>query len=114
MPIARKFYSTLLHYIRLLIEVFEMLIVLGLTILIVVAFAFFFKDLISIRLVSVTEELNIVITSITIIIILIELLRTFIVGREEAERYVSGFLEVGIIILVREVAVSAISRDEML
>jgi len=114
MSIARKFYSTLLHYIRLLIEVFEMLIVLGLTILIVVAFAFFFKDLISIRLVSVTEELNIVITSITIIIILIELLRTFIVGREEAERYVSGFLEVGIIILVREVAVSAISRDEML
>jgi uncharacterized membrane protein (DUF373 family) len=113
MSIARKIYSTLLHYIELLIEVFEMLIVLGLTILIVVAFVFFFKDLISIRLVSVTEELNIVITSITIIIVLIELLRTFIVSREEVERYVSGFLEVGIIILVREVAVSTINRDTL-
>ena len=61
--------------------------------------------------ISVAEELNIVIASITIIIVLIELLRMFVVGREDTERYVSGFLEVGIIILVREVAVSAISRD---
>ena len=90
-----------------------MLIVIGLTVLIVVAFVFFFKDLTSIRFTSATEELNIVVTSITIIIVLIELLRTFMVSREDAERYVSGFLEVGIIILVREVAVSAISRDAL-
>jgi heme/copper-type cytochrome/quinol oxidase subunit 2 len=77
MSIARKFYSIVLHYIKLLIEVFEMLIVLGLIVLIVAAFVFFFKDLTSIRFTSATEELNIVITSITIIIVLIELLRTF-------------------------------------
>jgi uncharacterized membrane protein (DUF373 family) len=35
------------------------------------------------------------------------------IGREEVELYVSGFLEVGIIILVREVAVSAISKDAL-
>jgi uncharacterized membrane protein (DUF373 family) len=44
-------------------------------------------------------------------IVLIELLRTFVVAREKAERYIAGFLEVGIIILIREVAISAIAKE---
>jgi hypothetical protein len=92
--------SSVLRYIKSFIVLFETLIIIGLAILVAVAFVFFIKDLLSLRFVSVFEEINIVFSSVSIMIVLIELLRTFVVAREKAERYIAGFLEVGIIILI--------------
>lgn len=85
---------------------FETLIIIDLAILVVVAFVFFIKDLLSLRFVSAFEEINIVSSSISIMIVLIELLRTFVV-----ESWGKRFLEVSIIILIREVAISAIAKE---
>jgi len=103
--------SSVLRYIKSFIALFETLIIIGLAVLVAIAFVFFIKDLLSLRFVSVFEEINIVFSSISMMIVLIELLRTFVVAREKAERYIAGFLEVGIIILIREIAISAIAKE---
>jgi hypothetical protein len=49
--------SSVLHYIKSFIVLFETLIIIGLAVLVAIAFAFFIKDLLSPRFVSVLKKL---------------------------------------------------------
>jgi uncharacterized membrane protein (DUF373 family) len=90
----------------------EILVVASLIILAVVAMVFFIRDLISLKPASSISELQLLFTSLFVVIVLIELLRTFVAHRDE-ERYLEGFLEAGIVILLREVALGALSGNVM-
>jgi len=97
-------------YVNRLIEVFEVVIVIALLVLAIYAIVFLVRDISSIKPSSPIEELRVVFSSVLAIIVIVELVKTFTVSRS-GEEYFEGFIEVGIIILVREIAVSTISGE---
>jgi len=97
-------------YVNRLIEVFEVVIVIALLVLAIYATVFLVRDISSIKPSSPIEELRVVFSSVLAIIVIVELVKTFTVSRS-GEEYFEGFIEVGIIILVREIAVSTISGE---
>jgi len=97
-------------YVNRLIEVFEVIIVVALLVLAIYTIVFLVRDISSIKPSSPIEELRVVFSSVLAVIVIVELVRTFTVSRI-GEEYFEGFIEVGIIILLREIAVSTISGD---
>jgi len=97
-------------YVNRLIEVFEVVIVVALLVLAIYAIVFLVRDMAGIKPSSPIEELRVVFSSVLAVIVIVELVKTFTVSRI-GEEYFEGFIEVGIIILVREIAVSTISGE---
>ncbi|MDK6028645.1 phosphate-starvation-inducible PsiE family protein [Ignisphaera sp. 4213-co] len=108
---TRRLRSLIPRFSKLFMEISESLIIVILAVLCGVAFSILIKDLISINIYSPVTELQLVFTELFTIIILIELLRTFVRVFESAKHSVEEFLEVGIIILVREVALGALMKE---
>ena len=97
-------------YVNRVIEVFEVVIVVALLVLAIYAIVFLLRDMAGIKPSSPIEELRLVFSSVLAVIVIVELVKTFTVSRS-GEEYFEGFIEVGIIILVREIAVSTISGE---
>jgi len=82
----------------------------SLIILAVAAMAFFTRDLIPLKPDSSISELQSPFASLFVVIVLIELLRTFVAHRGE-EGILKVFLEAGVVILLREAALGALSGN---
>jgi len=108
--VSSRFIRTLYRLAGFLVRVLEIFVIVILVLLTLMASIFLIRDLFSLRPTSTISELQFLFTSLFTIIILIELLRTFITPREE-ERYIEGFIEAGIIIFIREVAMTALSGN---
>lgn len=108
--VSSRFIRTLYHLAGFLVRVLEIFVIVILVLLTMMASIFLIRDLFSLRPTSTISELQLLFTSLFAVIILIELLRTFITPREE-ERYIEGFIEAGVIIFIREVAMAALSGN---
>lgn len=93
------------------IEVLEAVLVVILGILTIIALFFLFRDLMLLNIESPWSEINIVVSDILVLVILIELTRSFIISSLGRERFLEGFIELGIIILIREIAVAVIAAN---
>jgi uncharacterized membrane protein (DUF373 family) len=60
---------------------------------------------------STLSELQIIISDVLVLVVLVELTRSFVISSLGGERYLEGFIEMGVIILVREIASAAISAN---
>lgn len=108
--VSSRFIRTLYRLAGFLVRVLEIFVIVILVLLTMMASIFLIRDLFSLRPTSTISELQLLFTSLFAVIILIELLRTFITPREE-ERYIEGFIEAGVIIFIREVAMAALSGN---
>lgn len=93
------------------VEVLEAVLVAILIILTLIASGILIRDLTSLKLDSPLSELQMVVSDILVLVILIELTRSFVISSLGGERYLEGFIEMGVIILVREVAVAAMTAN---
>jgi len=69
------------------------------------------RDLISLRVESSLSEFQIIVSDVLVLVILVELTRSFTISSLGGERYLEGFIEMGIIILVRELALAAMAAN---
>ncbi|MEM1623758.1 MAG: phosphate-starvation-inducible PsiE family protein [Sulfolobales archaeon] len=93
------------------VELLEAVLVVILIALTLLAFGILARDLFSLKLDSPLSELQVVVSDILVLVVLIELTRSFIISSLGGERYLEGFIEMGIIILVREVAIAAMTAS---
>jgi len=107
----RKFVSLVSRMAREYVELLEAVLVIILIALTLLAFGILVRDLFSLKLDSPLSELQVVVSDILVLVVLIELTRSFIISSLGGERYLEGFIEMGIIILVREVAVAAMTAS---
>jgi len=107
----RKFTSLISRVAREYVEVLEAVLVAILILLTLIAFGILVRDITSLKLDSPLSELQVVVSDILVLVILIELTRSFIISSLGGERYLEGFIEMGVIILVREVAVAAMTAN---
>lgn len=93
------------------IEVLEAILVIVLMILTFMALVILVRDLISLRVESSLSEFQIIVSDVLVLVILVELTRSFTISSLGGERYLEGFIEMGIIILVRELALAAMAAN---
>lgn len=93
------------------IEVLEAILVIVLMILTFMALLILVRDLISLRVESSLSEFQIIVSDVLVLVILVELTRSFTISSLGGERYLEGFIEMGIIILVRELALAAMAAN---
>jgi uncharacterized membrane protein (DUF373 family) len=93
------------------IEVLEAILVIVLMILTFMALVILVRDLISLRVESSLSEFQIIVSDVLVLVILVELTRSFTISSLGGERYLEGFIEMGIIILVRELALAAVAAN---
>jgi len=93
------------------IEVLEAILVIVLMILTFIALVILVRDLISLRVESSLSEFQIIVSDVLVLVILVELTRSFTISSLGGERYLEGFIEMGIIILVRELALAAMAAN---
>lgn len=110
---TRKFTLTISRIARTYIEILETILVAILIILTLLSLGILFRDMVSVRMDSPLSEIQIVISDVLVVVILVELTRSFIISSVGGERYLEGFIEMGVIILIREVAVAAIEKNIM-
>jgi len=89
----------------------EAILVVVLMVLTLVALAILVRDLANLRVESTLSEFQIVVSDVLVLVILIELTRSFVISSLGGERYLEGFIEMGVIILVREIALAAMSAN---
>jgi len=80
-------------------------------VLALIALAILIRDLTILRAESSLSEFQIVVSDVLVLVILIELTRSFVVSSLGGERYLEGFIEMGVIILVREIAMAAMTAN---
>ncbi|MEM0239771.1 MAG: phosphate-starvation-inducible PsiE family protein [Ignisphaera sp.] len=108
---VQRFVVNVARIARYIVEVLEatlILIIIGLTL---IAMIYIFKDITSLRVESAWNEINLIVTDVLVAIILIELTRSFIISSIGRERFLEGFIELAIIILVREIAIGVLSGN---
>jgi uncharacterized membrane protein (DUF373 family) len=93
------------------IEVLEAILVIVLMILTFMTLVILVRDLISLRVESSLSEFQIIVSDVLVLVILVELTRSFTISSLGGERYLEGFIEMGIIILVRELALAAMAAN---
>jgi uncharacterized membrane protein (DUF373 family) len=91
------------------VEVLEAVLVVVLIVLTLIALAILIRDLTTLRVESTLSELQIIVSDVLVLVILVELTRSFVISSLGGERYLEGFIEMGVIILIREIALAAIS-----
>lgn len=107
----RKFTLIISRTAREYVELLEAVLVAILMVLTLIAAVILVRDLTSLKLDSPLSELQVVVSDILVLVILIELTRSFVISSLGGERYLEGFIEMGVIILVREVAVAAMTAS---
>ncbi len=108
---VRSFVLIVTRVAKELIEFTEAVLVVVLIILALIALVILARDLTSIRVESSLSELQIIVSDVLVLIILIELTRSFIISSIGGERYLEGFIEMGVIILIRELALAAMAAN---
>ena len=107
----RKFTVAVSRAAREYVEILEAVLIAILIALSLIALIMLARDLLSLRLESPLTEIQIVVSDVLVLVILLELTRSFIISSLDGERYLEGFVEMGVIILVREVAVAAMEAN---
>lgn len=107
----RRFKLIISRTAREYVELLEAVLVAILMVLTLIAAVILVRDLTSLKLDSPLSELQVVVSDILVLVILIELTRSFVISSLGGERYLEGFIEMGVIILVREVAVAAMTAN---
>lgn len=108
---VRKLAAGTAKIARYVIEVLEVVLIVIFIVLAVIAIVYTFRDIVSLKVESTWSEINLVVTDILVVIILIELTRSFVISALGEKHLLGGFIELGIIILIREIAVSILSGD---
>ena len=108
---VRKLAAGTAKIARYVIEVLEVVLIVVFIVLAVIAIVYTFRDIVSLKVESTWSEINLVVTDILVVIILIELTRSFVISALGKKHLLGGFIELGIIILIREIAVSILSGD---
>jgi len=93
------------------IEILEAILVIVLMVLTLVALAILIRDLFNLRVESTLSEFQILVSDVLVLVILVELTRSFVISSLGGERYLEGFIEMGVIILVREIALAAMAAN---
>lgn len=107
----RSFVVVISKVAKEFIEFIEAILVAILIMLTLMALVMTIRDITSIELGSPLTEFQVLVSDVLVLVVLIELTRSFIISSLGGERYLEGFIEMGIIILIRELALAAMAAN---
>ena len=91
----------------------EILVIVATTIMIAITAYAVFNDIIDLGRSLATEEMQILVNDVFLIIIFAEIVRSVLAAHRRPELYVVGIAEVGFVVAVREVLVAVITKTTM-
>ena len=94
--------------VQKLVWLVELILVLLLSYLLVLMLYVVIRDLLTLKPEAPASSIHLIVSDILVVVVVVELIRSFAVLHPSRERILEGLLEFGIIVLVREVARSVI------